>query len=186
MAASILQQIENLIKNLEDPRSPHGIRFPFKDFMTAIILGVMCGCKGYRELGRFMEHNRDFLEKNFKFKHGVPKYVIIRKLIMKISNSTSAFNKWAQAEIKFDKTKKYWCSADGKALASTLVDPNGSEQSLIQVVSIYCAQMKSIIGVKAAAQEKKYESDLLLEMLAEIKTKNIILTLDALHCSKKT
>lgn len=183
---SIFTKIEKLIANLEDPRSKHGIRFAFKDFMMAIILGVMCGHKGYRELGRFMENNKEFLQTHLNFKDEVPKYVIIRYLLMKITNSTSAFNNWISAQLKFDKDKKYWCSADGKVLGSTLTDPNGTEQSLIQVVSIYCAEMKSIVAVKSAAQLKKYEGDLLLEMLSELKSTNLILTLDALHCIKKT
>jgi hypothetical protein len=68
MSASILTEIKALIKNLEDPRSKHGIRFPFEDFMAAIILGVMCGCGGYRQLARFMENHETFLKTHLNFK----------------------------------------------------------------------------------------------------------------------
>jgi hypothetical protein len=159
--------------------------------MTAIILGIMCGNASYRQLCSFMECNADFLRTHLGFKDALPKHVAIGHLLTKIGAQLAFFNDWAVERIKFDNNKKYWCSADGKALASTISNPSGAEQSLIQMVSIYCADMKSILSARTYEGKKEYEADILIEMIAELKTKNvefcknIILTLDALHCQKK-
>lgn len=191
MSNIILSEIEVLINNITDPRSVHGKRYSFEGFMTAIILGIMCGKSSYRQLGDFIEHNGAFLRTHLHFKDALPKYVAVGNLLKQIGKKTSFFNNWAMERIKFDKNKKYWCSADGKALASTISNPSGVEQSLIQMVSIYCADMKSILSARTYEGKKEYEADILIEMITELKTKNvefcknIIVTLDALHCQKK-
>lgn len=191
MSNIILSEIGALINKITDPRSAHGKRYSFESFMTAIILGIMCGNSSYRKLASFIECNTEFLQTHLNFKGAVPKHVAIRNLLKQIGEQTSFFNSWAMERIRFDKDKKYWCSADGKALASTISNPSGAEQSLIQMVSIYCADTKSIIAAKNYEGKKEYEADILIEMIVGLKnkniefSKNIILTLDALHCQKK-
>lgn len=46
------------LKEIPDERDPHGKRYPLWLIWLIMIMGIMSGYWGYRELGRFVERHR--------------------------------------------------------------------------------------------------------------------------------
>ncbi|WP_353736864.1 transposase family protein [Moorena sp. SIO2C4] len=46
------------LKQIPDHRDPHGLRHPLWLVLLIIIMGMMSGYWGYRQLGRFVERHR--------------------------------------------------------------------------------------------------------------------------------
>ncbi len=46
------------LKQIPDSRNPHGCRHPLWLVLLIIIMGMMSGYWGYRQLGRFVERHR--------------------------------------------------------------------------------------------------------------------------------
>ncbi|WP_366511388.1 transposase family protein [Moorena sp. SIO4A1] len=54
------------LKEIPDHRSPHGLRHPLWLVLLIIIMGMMSGYWGYRQLGRFVERHRTQLISRLK------------------------------------------------------------------------------------------------------------------------
>ena len=53
----------NYLKEVPDERDPHGRRHPLWLILLIMIMGIMSGSWGYRELGRFVErHRRELID----------------------------------------------------------------------------------------------------------------------------
>ena len=52
------------LKQIPAPRDPHGLRHPLWLVLPIIIMGMMSGSLGYRQLGRFVErHRRELIKR---------------------------------------------------------------------------------------------------------------------------
>ncbi len=68
------------LKQIQDQRSPHGLRHPLWLVLLIIIMGMMSGYWGYRQLGRFVERHRTELIRRLEIpKARVPSYSVIRR-----------------------------------------------------------------------------------------------------------
>ena len=76
-------------------------------------------------------------------------------------------------------------SGDGKSLKSTLSHGTDENQDFCAVVSFY-VQKTGLTYLIADYRNKKIgEAEIVRDLLSSLKDKGLILTLDALHCSKK-
>ena len=75
---------------------------------------------------------------------------------------------------------------DGKSIKSTRVGGNDSYQNFVSIVSVYSHQQGWV--VRHQALENKYQSEIeVVEALVkELWNMKVIITMDALHCQKKT
>ena len=58
------------LKQIPDHRDPHGLRHPLWLVLLIIIMGMMSGYWGYRQLGRFVERHRRELITTEDSRHG--------------------------------------------------------------------------------------------------------------------
>ena len=66
------------LKQIPDHRDPHGLRHPLWLVLLIIIMGMISGYWGYRQLGRFVERHRRELIKRLQIpKSRVPSYSTI-------------------------------------------------------------------------------------------------------------
>ena len=180
----------NLIEHLnqiEDPRRKQGQRFPLTTLLLIIIMGIMSGRFGYRDITVFSKANKKDLIKSLRIKHKrIPSHVTIRDIITRIDfdSLNDAFYKWASAYVKIEKND--WLSIDGKSIKSTVEDYDKPYQNFVCLVSVFSQKRGQVIKT-SAFESKKASEILIVEQLIEIlDIKDAVITLDALHCKKNS
>ena len=101
------------LKQIPEHRDPHGLRHPLWLVLLIIIMGMMSGYWGYRELGRFVERHRRELIKRLQIpKARVPSYSVIRRVMVKLDYKEleKVFNKWSQQYSLIPRAE--WISVD--------------------------------------------------------------------------
>lgn len=147
----------------------------------------MCGRYGYREIYSFAKANEKDLRKNLKIKHKkIPSHVTIREIIMHVDFEAlnNAFYKWASTYVKLGKGE--WVSIDGKSIKSTLDDYNKSYQNFVSMVSVFTQKRGQVIKTSAFENKKKSEISVVQQLIEVLDLKDVIISLDALHCKKNS
>lgn len=180
----------NLIEHLnqvKDPRRKQGQRFPLTTLLLIIIMGVMSGRYGYRELGSFSKANQKDLIKYLRIKHKrVPSFVTIRDVIVRtdFDSLNDAFYQWTCTYVTIKKNE--WLSIDAKAIKSTLEYYNTSFQNFVSLVSIFSQKRAQVIKATAFENKKTSEISVVQQLIEILDIKDAVITLDALHCKKNS
>ena len=177
--------LSGFLESLEDFRRGQGLRYPLAATMLMIIMSIINGAKGYREIARFMSHHEDDLSKYLDLKHGVPSHVSVRTILLGIDlqGFNKSFIKWMSQELELPKNK--WLSIDGKAIRSTLNNPGNNLQDFVQVVSVFSHNSSLALGQQSFMSKKAKEAESVRELITSLDKQGLYICLDALHCQKK-
>ena len=174
------------IVQIQDPRRLQGQRHELKSILLITIMSIMSGYIGYRAIGDFMKRNKKdlILVLNPK-KEKLPSFDVIRKVLVKIDfkNFSKVFHNWAKQYVEISKDE--WISVDGKAIGGTVTDGCSIDQNFISLVSLYCSKKKLVIGNALVTNSKESEISIVQQLIEALEIKDVIFTLDALHCQKK-
>lgn len=177
--------IENLAQ-IKDFRRTVGLRYQLLPVLLIVIMSIMAGKTKYREIAKFAQANEKLFLKFFKeTRTKLPSHVTFREIIKGINfeEVLAVFHSWASHYVKIE--KQDWFSIDGKSLQSTLSDYSESYQNFVSMVSVFSHRRGQVL--KIAKLENKKESEILsVQHLIEVlDLKDLVFTLDALHCQKK-
>lgn len=173
------------LSEVKDPRRLQGQRYKSVAMLLIIIMSMLRNKHGYREIGRFCELNQASLIEIFGFKnHKVPSHVSIRTFIMEsdFSSIQKAFHKWAQSYVVIQEGE--WISIDGKCIRSTVSDCGNEYQNFVSLVSLFCRKREQVLHVEKLENKKGNEAGTVEQLLDVLDLKDVIFTLDALHCKK--
>jgi hypothetical protein len=180
----------NLVEQLNqvrDFRRKQGQRFDLTTVLLIIIMGVMSGRYGYRELYSFAKANERELIRCLKIRHRrVPSHVTIREVLMNIDfdSLNGAFCQWASSYVSIEENE--WISIDGKSIRSTVENYNNSYQNFVSLVSVFTQKRGQVIKASAFENKKTSEVTVVRELIEVLDLKGVIITLDALHCKKNS
>ena len=172
------------LKNIKDKRSGEGQRHSIDVVLMITIMATMSGYKGYRAIGDFAKRYKDELIEYLEVeKNRLPAFATIRRVLMEIDHKefSKVFDKWMSQYLK--KEKKKWVSVDGKAIKGT--KQKEEDKKLAHLVSFFSSDSKEVLTARKTAT-KSNEIPLVQEMLETFPLKDMIITLDALHCQTKT
>lgn len=150
-------------------------------------MGIMSGRYGYRELGTFAKANKKDIAKHLGIKtKQVPSYVTIRYILMNIDFNAlnTAFYSWAKEHVEIKEGE--WFGIDGKAIKSTVSNYNNEHQNFIALVSVFSQKKGQVIQVGSYENKKESEVNIVRELLETLDLKDVVFTLDALHCKKNS
>lgn len=153
--------------------------------LLIIIMGIMSGRYGYREISSFAKANRKELVDKLKLKKSkIPSHVTIREVIMNVDFNllNQTFSQWALGYVTIEKDD--WLSVDGKSIKGTLENPNSAYQNFVSMVSIFSQKRGQVIKTAAFENKKASEVPIVQELLEALDLKDVVFTLDALHCKK--
>lgn len=173
------------LQRVPDPRRSQGERYSCISMLLMIIMGVLCGRYGYRDIGRFCQLHQVEFVKLFCFKNKrVPSYVSIRDFILRLDFTSlqQAFYSWAKEYVPIEQGQ--WLCIDGKSIRSTLSEYGSEYQNFVSLVSLFCAKREQILCVKRFENGKSSEIKVVEELLEELDLKGVVFSLDALHCKK--
>lgn len=174
------------LKLIPDERSPHGLRHPLWLVLLIIIMGMMSGYWGYRQLGRFVErHRRELIARLQIPKARVPSYSVIRRVMVNLDYQElqRVFNQWSQQYSLIPSSQ--WVSIDGKSLKNTVTNYDNAKQNFINCVSAFSHQRKLVLGVKMMENKESSEISIVRDLIELLDLKGVVFTFDALHCQKK-
>lgn len=172
------------LKNIKDKRRGAGQRHSIDVVLMITIMATMSGYKGYRAIGDFAQRYKDELIEYLEVeKNRLPAFATIRRVLMEIDHQefSKIFDKWMSHYLK--KEKKKWVSVDGKAIKGT--KQKEEDKKLAHLVSFFSSDSKEVLTARKTAT-KSNEIPLVQEMLETFPLKDMIITLDALHCQTKT
>ena len=175
-----------LLSQIKDPRRAEGKRYPLEAILLTTIMSIMSGFYGYREIARYADANKEFLLQFFSEKRTkLPSHVTFRTVLMNIDYDElfSVFETWALGYVAIE--KKEWFSVDGKALASTLTDYSKEYQNFVSLVSVFSHKRGQVISSKMLENKKTSEIPTVENLIEMLDLKDVVFTLDALHCQKK-
>ena len=170
---------------VKDFRRKQGQRYNNVSMLLIIIMSILRGKYCYREMGRFCALNRDFLIEQFGFKNGrVPSYVSIRTFILSTDfvSIQKAFHRWAQSYVRIEAGE--WIAIDGKSIRSTVSDYSNEYQNFVSLVSLFCSKREQVLHVEKLESKKGNEGQTVEDLLELLDLKDVIFTMDALHCKK--
>jgi hypothetical protein len=175
------------LATVSDPRRKQGQRYNSVAVLLIIIMGILRGRYGYREIGRFCRINKSVIIERFDFKNNkVPSHVSIRAFIMTADfvSIQRAFHQWTQNYVPIEAGE--WISIDGKSIRSTVSDYSNEYQNFVSLISLFCSRREQVLHVEKLENRKGNEGKTVEELLEILDLKGVIFTLDALHCKKNS
>lgn len=178
--------ILHYLSALADKRRVAGQRHPMTIVLLIIVMGVMNGSQGYRSLGDFVERHRKALINLLQIKKKrVPSYSTLRRVIMavEVDELSKAFHQWAIQSVSIG--KREWMAIDGKSIEGTVRDAYEPMQDFVNLVSLYASKKNLVINTVVSSNKKESEIKVVQRLIEALELKDVIFTLDALHCQKK-
>lgn len=195
-----MPSLQAYFQNIPDVRRKRGIRYPLDAMLMITVLSMMSGGSKYREIERFAANNKDVLCELLGLKHGVPSNVSIRHVLRTVNWSSlqEQFNTWimerlpsladassADASASEETILHRILAFDGKSLRATLQGYSTEHQNFVCFLHGFLAESGIIAVIQEYQNGHGSEQKVLQEVLATLKLKGYILTLDALHTQKK-
>ena len=189
MAEHTQPTLVEYLAQVPDFRRREGRRYPLPTLLVMIIMAILSGQYGYREIARFLKANRDELVAHLGLKRKrMPSHVTIRTVLMKLDFEAlnKAFEHWAQTHLQV--ASGDWVSVDAKAIGSTVTDYDNAYQDFVSLVSAFAQEQGTVLAMaryhNKDTSEVPLTRTLITTMVEALDLEGVVFTLDALHCKK--
>lgn len=176
------------LKAVPDYRHKRGIRHPLWLVLAIILLGSCAGYWGYKPLAEFTKNHRTTLLKLFDLPSETrfPSDSTFRNIIQRLDFEILVvlFNIWSKQKLPI--TVGELMAIDGKSIKSTCDGGNSSYQNFVNLVSVYSHKQGWVVRHQAIENKYKSEIEAVSDLVKELAETQVVITMDALHCQKKT
>lgn len=191
MRPSTSTSLLDSLAQVPDFRRRQGKRFPLPQLLTMIVMAVLSGHYGYREIARFLKANEEALREHLHLplQRRMPSHVTIRTVLMKLDFEAlrDAFEAWAAQRLRV--APGDWVAIDAKAIRSTVSDYDSTYQDFVCLVSAFACQPGAVLAQRTYQNKQTSEISATRALLADLTRgggglQGVTFTLDALHCKK--
>ncbi|MBW4523099.1 MAG: ISAs1 family transposase [Scytolyngbya sp. HA4215-MV1] len=183
-------QTLDLIEQLQqfpDYRKSKGKRHALWLVMMLVLLGTLCGYRGYRPLADFSQQHWDTVCELLELPENtrIPSYSTFGRVLQRIDFDPllAVFNDWSQRLVHL--MAPTWVALDGKSIKSTLSDYSESYQRFVCTVSAFTHQTGVVLRLEVMDNKQTSEIEVVRQLIGALAGQPVIFTLDALHCQKK-
>ncbi len=181
----ILAALQSQLDTLDDPRRGQGKRHRQGLVLLIVLLATISGYLGYRAIEDFLAKHQSQLLALFQPEKGrIPSYSTVRRVLMGVDfqQFTQIYKNWIAHHLprQPERAGEDWISVDGKSLRGTA----SPEAHYVHLVSIFSSFDKVVLDT-GVVDRKSNEIPLVQQMIAESGLREVIFTIDALHCQKK-
>ena len=175
-----------VLREVKDTRRAQARQFWLAEILFFSILAIISWADSYRKISSFIKIHFDTLNKKYRLDwKKSPWYTTIRNIIQWTNKEEleRVFREYSEAlvSMKENKTILKTLSLDWKVVRWSF--DNFKDQKAIQIFSALLNE--EIILAHKEVKEKTNEIPVAQEFFKELWLKDLILTLDALHCQKK-
>lgn len=169
-------------KTLDDPRGPR-VWHRFDDLLVIAMLAIICGAESWTQVTLFGRSKLKWLQTFLALPNGVASHDTFGRLFAALDPDQleQCFQRWTASLAEHCGGRLI--AADGKTLRRSF-DKAGS-QAAIHMVSAWCADNHMVLG-QLACDAKSNEITALPKLLAMLDLNGAMVTVDAMHCQKKT
>lgn len=168
---------------LSDPRVDRGRNHCLKEMVALAICGTICGADSWADIERFAKSNVNWFRQFLELPNGVPSHDTFGRVFSRLDTGEfyNCVMNWIQA---LDLPLKD-CSIniDGKTLRRS--HDRAADQPPLHVVSAWANELKICIG-QLSVDSKSNEIPAVQELLEMLELEGAVVTMDAMHCQKKT
>ncbi len=181
----------DILKKIEDPRSYHGKEYQLWQILLCTILCILANGKTYSDIKTFIDVHYEKLSQIFNFKwRRMPDQSAIRKIIVRVDPEEIEYAFREHAQIcdensqnnEIDQPKKHVCF-DGKVLNGSF--SHTKDKRAFQVFSAFATKTNITLGHIYMDPGKDHEIQAFQQFLSELDLKDVVVTVDSLHCQKK-
>lgn len=177
--------IAHLLCQIKDKRRKQGTRHSLENILLTVIIGTMSGYHGYRSMEDFCERYSEELQVALgNPKHGLASYSAIRRVLMEMDFNVLShiFYQWVRGKVPIK--KREWMQIDGKSIGGTTTNYDTKYQNFISLVSLFMDRTGIVLKVHQMENRAQSEVSVVQQLLKELELKNIVISMDALHCKK--
>jgi hypothetical protein len=174
---------------IKDFRRKQGQRYELSYTLLFIVLAILSNATGYRTIAIYIEAHLKTLKELFKIEwKRAPSYVQIRTILLGISieQIEDSFRRYSTKNTleELDKKgqKRLYIAMDGKTLRGS-IDRFEDQRALHQISAFDLDH--DIILAHIDVSEKSNEIPAVQTLIKQLGLKDVLYTLDALHCQKK-
>jgi len=149
-------------------------------------MAILSNAKSYRDISRFIKKHYKPLKKYFKLKWvKAPAYTTIRNILKEIDKEEleASFRVYTQSLLDTNNHDYMSVAIDGKVLRGSF--DNFCDKKAIQILSFFDTQSELILAHEKI-DVKTNEIPVAQALIPQLELENVVYTLDALHCQKKT
>ncbi len=171
---------------LKDYRRAQGLQHNLPLILIISTMAIMSGYFSIRGIGDFItKHRKDLLFYLKPKKNRLPAFQTISRVMINIDFKKFAeiFQEWSMSHL--DISEQSWVSLDGKAIGGTVINPHNKHQEYVNLVSVFLNKEKKVLALDKV-NSKSNEIPLVKELIKKLDLENVVFTIDALHCQKKT
>jgi len=178
--------ILTFLDDLQDHRRAQGRRYELKFIILFTIMALLSNAKSYRQISSFITRHYKTLNKEFELEwKKCPAYTTVRNIIQGVDPKEieACFRAYSQSLLNMDiSDTEIAVAVDGKVLRGSY--DHFEDKKAIQVLSFFEIG-QGLILAHEKIDEKTNEIPVFQRLIKEIGLKNVVYTLDALHCQKK-
>jgi len=174
------------LKQIPDYRKGKGKRHALWLVLMLVLLGNLCGYRGYRPLADFTQQHWQVLCAVLELpsQTRLPSSSTFRHVLQWVDfvPFVALFNHCRQTFLPL--TEETWVAADGKSIKSTLNNYSESYQNFVSTVSAFTHQRGVVLPLQVAENKQRSALEVVRQVIAALAGQLIVFTLDALHCQK--
>ena len=178
--------IITFLDDIRDHRRSQGQRYELKFVLLFSIMAILSNAKSYRDISRFINKHLERLKKDFGLEwKKPPAYTTVRNIINGVGQQEleAGFRAYTQSLSETGKDNYIGVAVDGKVLRGSY--DHFQDKKAIQVLSFFDTQSELILAHEKI-DVKTNEIPVAQALIPKLGLENVVYTLDALHCQKKT
>jgi len=167
---------------LPDPRSDINRKYALLDIVFLTVTAILSGAEGWSDIEKFGKTKLPWLRKFRAFENGIPVDDTIARLIRAIepTKMTECFISWVN-EMRRHKGHEF-IAIDGKTLRHSF---EAAPKNALNSITVWLRE-SGLVFCQQKSEGKKNEITSAQALISSLELANSTVTLDAMHCQKKT
>jgi len=167
---------------MTDPRH-HNVQHLLSDMLAIAILAAICGAESWTDVAMFGRAKKKWLATFLRLPRGIPSHDTFGRLFARLDprEFEQCIVNWT-AELATC-TDHQLIAVDGKTIRRSF--DRADEKAAIHMINAWCDTNRLVLG-QLATEDKSNEITAMPKLLALLNIQGATVTLDAMHCQKKT
>jgi hypothetical protein len=177
-----LEQFEEALLHLNDPRRPQGIRYPLHSLIIISLMAMVCGAEDAEAIQTWGETNKQWLSSFLQLPDGPPTQDVILAVFAALNprEFSQVFICWMELlRTRLDEDAHPHVAIDGKTSRRSYDRSKG--RPAIDTVSAWLSNEGLVLG-QEKTEEKSNEIKAIPKLLRVLDIRNSTVTIDAMGC----